>query len=108
IDWRQTLPQDAGTLTDTAVTYYMVLERVPQYYDYWHGRGFLFPVLSMIPRFMFPNKNEVTLGYRQFVEQFFGYDEWGFGKSATGYDLPAEAFLNLGVFGIAIVFLMLG
>jgi hypothetical protein len=108
IDWRQTLPEDAGYLTGTGITYYMVLARVPRHYDYWYGRGYLFPIVSVIPRFIFPSKYEVALGEHQFVEQFYGYDQWGIGRSANGYSLIAEAFLNLGVYGIGWVFMLLG
>jgi hypothetical protein len=82
-----------------------VLARVPQYYDYWHGRGFLFPLLATVPRFIFPNKYDVAMGHREFVEQFYGYDEWGMGKNATGCSLMAEAFLNFGIPGVVGVFL---
>jgi hypothetical protein len=98
--WAGMLTTDAASLFWESLTYYMVLQRVPKMHPYWLGRGYAAPLVMAIPRVIFRDKFSHIWNDRQFVEEFFGYDEFTFGATAKGGDLLAYEFLNFGLVGI--------
>jgi hypothetical protein len=106
--WGGMFEADAAALFYESITYYMVLQRVPAIYPYWLGKGYMAPLVSTIPRVIFPDKYDHVWNDRRFDEEFFGYDEWITGATAKGGDLPAYEYLNFGVIGIIGEMFMLG
>ena len=93
---------------DTAVTYYMVLDRVPSQVGYWNGASILTPLLLRIPRVVLPNKYEMLYASRRFVLLFYGYDQNLSGTVARGPNLMAETYINGGVWAVMIIFFFMG
>lgn len=93
---------------DTAVTYFMVLERVPREVDYWGGCSLLTPILFRIPTIFIPTKYEIICNTAKFTYQFYGYDQNLPNTISRGQDLFAELYLNFGVTAIVITMFILG
>ena len=93
---------------DTATTYYMVLDRVPNEIGYWNGASALTPILMRVPRAILPRKYEIMYAARRFVMLFYGYDQNVSGTVARGPNLLAEVYLNGGGWAVALCFFSLG
>jgi hypothetical protein len=100
---------EAGHLLYYPIIYYMVLQQVPSQRPYWYGRSYITPVISWVPRILWPNKFDYMWTTQQFAIEFYGYQEHAqLDRTAKGVDLPAEGYLNFGWIGIAGTMLLLG
>jgi hypothetical protein len=91
---------DASTMFNTSISYFMVVDRVPELRPYWYGASLTTPVLLFIPSVMLPGKYDLMSGSRRFVKEY--YDQNQDATTADGFDLTAEAYLNFGVVGIVV------
>jgi hypothetical protein len=100
---------EAGHFLYYPIIYYMVLQRVPRQQPYWYGRSYLTPLISRVPRILWPNKFSYMWTTQQFALEFYGYEEHHeLDVTAKGVNLPAEGYLNFGWMGLAGTMLLLG
>lgn len=93
---------------DTAITYFLVIDRVPLEIDYWYGMGVLVPFLVRIPSFVYPEKYEMMWNTQKFTMQFYGYNQYDPEQVSRGVSMMAELYLNFTSLGIIVACFALG
>lgn len=90
-----------GGMFSSVVTYYVSLDVFPEYFEYWNGGSYLYPILINIPSAIWTEKYSVIFSGSIFQNQVLGIDTlYDSSEGASGYGMMAELFINFGWYGL--------
>jgi hypothetical protein len=85
-----------------------VLEQTPEVVPYQKGELYKYLFVTVIPRFMWPDKPSANEANRFYQVAYGVTDEADLDKVAIGVGVLTEAFINFGWFGVVGVMFLLG
>jgi hypothetical protein len=87
----------------------VVISKVPQIVDYAYGEPWMAIPISAVPRFLWPNKPNITQITSDRFNVLFGMTTWKAAESSTSaYPAVADGYWNLGWAGVAITGFLAG
>jgi len=82
----------------------IILSEVPDIIPYELGKSWLFPIYSFIPRFLWPEKPNITEITNDRFAVLFGFTTWELTERTTSaYPNISDGYWNFGWFGVLIV-----